>query len=410
MNPTAKKCLLVFSEESTATRYGVGTYIKQLIDCFDRSLWDINIITLNSNTNDVILEQKDGVSTYQIPHLQQVGGFWTSESEEIHLRGVYYYLAALFGEQKQLYCHFNFVAHQLALFMKEQLQAKIVFTLHYTNWSFDLLGDRALLERILANPVKPKEKGVANRFEREKVFMLTCCDSIIAIAQHSYDMLIELYEIPESKLVLIPNGLKDTYKEYNEKERASLRKKYGFLEHEKIIIFAGRLDLVKGITELIEAFKRLQTQYNDLRLIIAGDGNFKRCFESVTPCYSKITFTGFIPKEHLFELYAIANVGVTPSLHEEFGYAALEMMMNSLPVIAGDGTGLSEILDNGKYGMLVNMRNEDKIICLKKALEEWYIHIEEKNKFKELGRKRFFEMYTLNQFTHKIELLYQNIK
>lgn len=120
-------------------------------------------------------------------------------------------------------------------------------------------------------------------------------------------------------------------------------------------------------------------------------------------------FTGFIPKEQLFELYAIADVGITPSLHEEFGYVAVEMMMNKLPVIASNSTGLKEILDDGKYGLLVDMNDSDKIVRLKNRMIEMLLCPENKRLYKELSRQRYIEEYSMNVFNERIKLLYHKI-
>jgi glycosyltransferase involved in cell wall biosynthesis len=85
--------------------------------------------------------------------------------------------------------------------------------------------------------------------------MLDCCDRVIAIAKHSYTMIHELYGLPQSKISYIPNGLICKYREYNNEERRSLRKKYHFTDNERIIIFAGRLEQVKGVNRLLAAFK-----------------------------------------------------------------------------------------------------------------------------------------------------------
>lgn len=53
--------------------------------------------------------------------------------------------------------------------------------------------------------------------------MHECCDSVIAIARHSYDMLKELYDIPESKLAYVPNGLRDEYRKRNADECRRVR-------------------------------------------------------------------------------------------------------------------------------------------------------------------------------------------
>lgn len=113
---------------------------------------------------------------------------------------------------------------------------------------------------------------------------------------------------------------------------------------------------------MTEAFKLLQKEILDVQLIISGDGNLKHCFEIANPYWSKIVFYRVYPQR---TTYAIADLDITPSLHDEFGYVALEMMMNKLPVSAGCSRGLKESIDDGKYGILVDMNNDDRIIRLK---------------------------------------------
>ena len=55
--------------------------------------------------------------------------------------------------------------------------------------------------------------------------------------------------------------------------------------------------------------------------------------------------------EELYRLYAIADIGVVPSFHEEFGYVALEMLMSGLPVIANKTSGLRDLLGNERFGL-----------------------------------------------------------
>ena len=188
-----------------------------------------------------------------------------------------------------------------------------------------------------------------------------------------------------------------------------LRQKYGFGNNERLLIFAGRLNPVKGVIELIKAFKFLQEEMPDVRLIISGDGDFKHCFEAASPYWSQIVFTGFILKEQLFELYAIADIGIAPSLHEEFGYVVLEMMMNKLPVIVSSSTGLKEIMDEGKYGVLVDMSNDDRITRLKDIIIDWFKCTGNNKKYKELGRLRFEQEYSLDIFKERMKKLYNNI-
>ena len=56
--------------------------------------------------------------------------------------------------------------------------------------------------------------------------------------------------------------------------------------------------------------------------------------KEATDCWTKIAFTGRLDKKQLYEFYSMADMGVVCSLHEEFGFVAIAMMMHALPVIS----------------------------------------------------------------------------
>lgn len=70
----------------------------------------------------------------------------------------------------------------------------------------------------------------------------------------------------------------------------------------------------------------------------------------------------------MYELYAIAEVGVVPSFHEEFGYVAAEMMLHKLPIIVNNTMGLKEITENGKYALSFRYGKDRNTTPLKEAL------------------------------------------
>lgn len=399
---SSRKCLFIISGISIGNQYGVGTYVSQLAQCFSSEEWDINIISLHSKNNIINWKFENQIAYYEIPTPLELQTFGADIDDPHYYRGIFYYFASHILIQREVYCHFNFARHyHLALLFKENLKAKILFTLHYTEWSFELLGDRERMERILDNPYNLWEKKVIKTFEFERKFMIDCCDCIIAIARHSYDMLKELYSIPEEKITYIPNGLNDELVKYSQEQCSQLKKKFGFEEKERLIIFAGRLNPVKGILELIEAFGKVIETYPNVKLIIAGSGGFESCFEVATPFWSHIVFTGFISKELLFELYAIAEFGVVPSIHEEFGYVATEMMMNKLPILVNKTTGLSEIVMDGKYGTTFEFGKERIIENLKEALVNM-LSKENLRCCSAKGRERMLENYSLHKFRKRI--------
>lgn len=77
--------------------------------------------------------------------------------------------------------------------------------------------------------------------------------------------------------------------------------------------------------------------------------------------WSKIIFSGRLPKELIYKFYQIADVGILPSFAEQCSYVAIEMMMHGLPIVGTDSTGLSEMIIDGENGYKVNL-NEMKMM------------------------------------------------
>lgn len=407
------KQLFIVSNNSTGSKYGVGTYIRQLINCFDTTQWDVNMLELySSEAKEPSIIKENNITYFKIPNYNQWNNKMDySEVEKFYYNAIFQFIAPHI-KPKDAYFHFNFMqGHELASLLKNKSEVKIILTVHYMDWSFDLLGDKNRLKEIIQNPQSDQDKIIKLRFEKEKTFVQEYADYIIAIARHSYQTLETLYEIPTSRLFFIPNALEDSLTEYNATKKKALRKKFGFKPSEKLILFAGRLDSVKGVSELINSFLQINKEAPDTRLVIAGSGDFNKYFEAANPKWSKITFTGFVEKKDLRELYSVADIGVVPSLHEEFGYVALEMMMHKLPIIVSNSTGLKEIARNGQYAYTVDINDKiDKDENLKNAILHLLNNEHIRTKYKQEGRLRYENEYSLPIFSKRINQLYASIQ
>jgi len=173
--------------------------------------------------------------------------------------------------------------------------------------------------------------------------LYTKVDRVICLSDYMYDILCVDYELEKAKISIIANGLTDTKKAISNKKL--LRKKWKIPVKEKIILFVGRIDEIKGVEYLFKAFREVLIGYPNSRLVIAGDGAFSKYSKVSQDICAKITYTGFLYKTQLYEWYCLADVGVIPSLFEPFGYVAVEMMMHALPVVATETSGLNEVID-----------------------------------------------------------------
>lgn len=410
-----KKQIVIFNEESRAANYGVGTYIKLLIDALKSNQYEIIVIHLHSpKVNSILIDKKDDITQIYIANSKSIryNQDWEKQNERYY-KNVLVLLNLYLDDSKEYIFQLNYMGmEKLAIALKAKFPySRILMTVHYTNWCFVLFGDRDKLRKILNHPENKENIHLLKNIESEKL-LLSTCDLVIGISKHSYEDLRNIYKIPKHKLALIPHALKDTKFHQTKVDKKRLRQKYGFKEKEQLLVYAGRLDVDKGIEVLAESFVELQKMYPQLRLIVAGDGNYNTIFSKLTFGWSKVVFTGFVDKNILYELFSIADIGVLPSFHEEFGYVALEMMMMELPLVVGRTSGLSELVVDGVSGITVTLNKEKKdenSLALQTAIRELLDNPFLRKQYAENGRLRFLQNYNFETFVQQTRACFEEL-
>lgn len=164
------------------------------------------------------------------------------------------------------------------------------------------------------------------------------------------------YGVDENRIEVIPNGLNLT--KYNHIENSiEFRRKFEIDLNDKLIVAAGILHERKGFQYLIMAMPLIESQYENIKLVIMGrDGGYGKKLKELTrqlKVEDKIIFTGFL--DFKMKLMAIneAEVFVIPSLVEPFGLVALEAMAIQIPIVATKVDGLKEVLKDCKIAIMV---------------------------------------------------------
>lgn len=403
-----RKQIVIFDEESRASNYGVGTYIENLTEVLRDNQYELIICCLRSyDTETVKIVNQLDVTQIIITNLKTTRyKFDLVKQNELYYRNVFLLLNEYLDDSNKYVFQLNYVGmKKLAVALKAKfLYSKIIMTVHYTSWCFSLLGNKNKLLKILEHPVSLEDEKVVKLFELEKS-LLNICDLVIGVSKHSYDDLVNLYDVPISKLKLIYHGLKNKNTLLTVIEKKHLRKKYGFGEKDQILIFAGRLDFDKGIVLLADTFVELQKLYPRLRLLIVGDGDYRSILSRLSFCWSKVVFTGFVDQIVLYELYSISDIGVLPSYYEEFGYVALEMMMMGLPLVVNRTSGLSELVINRVTGIVETLRldrEKESSEVLQNAIRELLDDPLLRKKYAENGRMHYWQNYSFEKFSQQI--------
>lgn len=249
----------------------------------------------------------------------------------------------------------------LSPFMKEFKNKKVTFC------HFSLKNYHRGIERRL--------KKLGNR--------LNDYDKVIVISDEMKKEGIEMFPFLEKKLVRIYNSFNfdEIYKLANENIDKDLEGQY--------ILAIGRLEETqKDFTTLIKAYSKICDEVEE-NLYIIGDGRHREQLESLTKdlkIENRVKFLGF--RTNPYPYLKRANLFVHSSKFEGFGLVILEAMILGKMVIATDcPTGPSELLNNGKNGILVEIGNIDemadnmkKVLLNEEVQKEYLKNSEEKLK------------------------------
>lgn len=176
-------------------------------------------------------------------------------------------------------------------------------------------------------------------------------------------------ELPS--LTVVPNGI-DTEKlrlKFSKIDRHEIRNHYGYRDDAMVVLGLSRLIPVKGIHFLIEAFASASQEIPQMRLLLAGAGDpvyTRKLKDRVAELGlgDKVLFIGNEPE--IEKPLRAADIFVAPYLWPEaFGLSVLEAMTVGLPVAGSISGGITELLGEGKCGLLFERENTQALAgCL----------------------------------------------
>lgn len=147
-------------------------------------------------------------------------------------------------------------------------------------------------------------------------------------------------------------------------QKAALRTSVGIDEADFVFIFVGRLVKDKGINELISAFKKLDQEKTNVKLLLVGayetdlDPLQNETIATIGSVSSIIT-VGY--QNDVRPYFAISNALVFPSYREGFPNVVLQAGAMQLPAIVTDINGCNEIIKNAVNGIIIPVKNESAI-------------------------------------------------
>lgn len=126
------------------------------------------------------------------------------------------------------------------------------------------------------------------------------------------------------------------------------------------VVFLGRIDEQrKGLAVLLEALPELARLVPDVRLLVAGPGDADDVREAVPPSLrDRVELLGLVSEQDKPRVFASGDVYCAPNTHgESFGIVLVEAMAAGTPVVASDLEAFRRVLDDGRAGVLVPVRD-----------------------------------------------------
>jgi len=162
-------------------------------------------------------------------------------------------------------------------------------------------------------------------------------EHVISISPSTAESLTRDYDVPRSKISVIPVGIDTDWLRPPEhaEERGSL-------------LFVGRLVPIKGVPHFLQLFRTLSEEFPQLTAEICGEGPlYQAALAAASDFGGRLQVRGRVSEEELAAAYRRARLLVVPSRFEGLGLVALEAMASGTPVVATDVPGLTDLQGGG---------------------------------------------------------------
>jgi glycogen(starch) synthase len=174
-------------------------------------------------------------------------------------------------------------------------------------------------------------------------------DRVIAVSQHTKQMIIDEYGIPADKIEVVHNSI-----DLNDIVPLDGSNIYRYLtrmkqEGYRVVVNIGRLTVQKNLPNLLRAAKEVIRREPKTIFLIVGSGeqNYELLELAAQLGISKnVIFTGFQRGKQWRDAYAIGDLFVMPSISEPFGLTPLEAVGYGTPSLISKQSGVAEVLTN----------------------------------------------------------------
>lgn len=316
---------------------GMGVFVKQMSELLPKMGIKLIIIAPLKNTKKRYEKRSDNLEIYRVPTYGKT--FLTKVPS----------LAYFAGKLAQ---KLDYDLVHLLTPCFTQFNCPVITNFHSTRYGEyrGLIKGKSYLTGWLNAIYIPSEKKMVKR-----------ADLVLALTAEMKREILKFCVVDEQKIQILPNGVDLTIFKLSKKRQKNKIKK---------ILYVGRLDLRKRVSDLIKAFDKSRKEVKS-ELIIAGDGPLKKDLKKLSRGLP-IKFLGKVAHEKMPSLYRESDLIVLPSSYEAFPLTILEAMASGVPMLTSDScpdlgnpqfeTSNINNLEKMMVDILVDRNKADKIV------------------------------------------------
>jgi len=214
--------------------------------------------------------------------------------------------------------------------------------------------------------LKEKALGIPEMLERRMAeeHLASRVDRIISSSNQERDHLLKRFGLrPDDVTVVYPGVNRDVFLPSS---GSNAFKEYDIKDRDLVFLYAGRIEPVKGLLNLVKALCHLKSTerafYDRIRFFFIGGGDREKDipqnqealavqkYAAENGLEDRIVFLGSKKQEQLKDYYSAADALVVPSLYESFGLVVVEALSCGIPVLVSSIGEMKTFIKNGKNG------------------------------------------------------------
>ncbi|HEX6792122.1 MAG TPA: glycosyltransferase family 4 protein [Candidatus Krumholzibacteria bacterium] len=318
---------------------GVGRHVSELALALGRRGHEVHIFTRVAH-GQTYYEIIDGVHYHRCPYqpaadfVDDVNNMCRAFVDRVFV------VEDMQGPFDVVHAH-DWLAANAMIWIKQGRNRPGVFTMHSTEYA------------RCGNAFPP---GRSDRIRFQERAGTYWSERVICVSNALRAELAWMYEVPETKIDVIPNGV-DPTRFQQPVNVAAARRRYDIGPTDPVVVFSGRLEWQKGPDFLLEAMPAILRAHARAKLVYVGDGSMRPGLENRAwqlGIGHAVRFLGRRDEAEIATIYQMCDTVCVPSRNEPFGIVILEAWCAGKPVIVTEHGGATEIVRHEQGGLHVS--------------------------------------------------------